>query len=111
MVASADIGDDDMAIVFDFHTLVFDAQCAHQLHATHLKPNQVIRVVNHAHLVRLRVTHSYGGVVMLEGLHEMNYSGLLCQTGLRFSPNDATPSLKSGVQRIRAFSRMARSRS
>src|SRR5450432_3209393 len=33
------------------------------------------------------------------------------QFGLRFSRNEARPSLKSGVQRIRAFSRMARSRS
>src|SRR5882762_5020112 len=111
MVAAAHVGDNDVAVVFDFHALVFDAQRAHQLHATHLKPNQVIRVIDHAHLVGLRVAHAYCSVVMLEGLHEIDYSGLLCQTGLRFSRNDASPSLKSGVQRMRAFSRMARSRS
>src|SRR5258707_924174 len=111
MVAAAHVGDNDVAVVFDFHALVFDAQRAHQLHATDLKPNQIIRVIDHAHLVGLRVAHAYCSVVMLEGLHEIDYSGLLCQTGLRFSRNDATPSLKSGVQRMRAFSRIARSRS
>src|SRR6266403_701959 len=111
VVAAAHVGDNDVAVVFDFHALVFDAQRAHQLHATDLKPNQIIRVIDHAHLVGLRVAHAYCSVVMLEGLHEIDYSGLLCQTGLRFSRNDATPSLKSGVQRMRAFSRMARSRS
>src|SRR6266403_1281157 len=111
VVAAAHVGDNDVAVVFDFHALVFDAQRAHQLHATHLKPNQIIRVIDHAHLVGLRVAHAYCSVVMLEGLHEIDYSGSVCQTGLRFSRNEATPSLKSGVQRMRAFSRMARSRS
>src|SRR5216683_4739116 len=111
VVAAAHVGDDDVAVVVDFHALVFDAQRAHQLHAPDFKPDQVIRVIDHAHLVGLRVTHTYCSVVMLEGLHEIDYSGLLCQTGLRFSRNDATPSLKSGVQRMRAFSRIARSRS
>src|ERR1700730_4615377 len=111
MVAAADVDDDDVAVVLNFHALVFDAQRAHHFHAADFKPNEVICVIDHAHLVRLCVAHSYRRVVMLVGLHDRDYSYLPCQTGLRFSRNDATPSLKSGVQRIRAFSRMARSRS
>src|SRR5260370_12937746 len=103
MVAAAHVGDNDVAVVFDFHALVFDTQRAHQLHATHLKPNQIIRVIDHAHLVGLRVAHAYCSVVMLEGLHEIDYSGLLCQTGLRFSRNQSSPSLNSGMQRMREF--------
>jgi hypothetical protein len=39
------------------------------------------------------------------------FSGSEGQMGLRFSRKEARPSWKSGVQRMRAFSRMARSRS
>src|SRR6267143_2304000 len=111
MVAAADVDHDDVTVVLDFHALVFDAESAHQFHAADFKPNEIVCVIDHAHLVRLRVAHSYRRVVMLVGLHVLAYSCLPCQTGLRFSRNDATPSLKSGVQRIRAFSRIARSRS
>src|ERR1700730_262906 len=111
VVVAAHVDNHDMAVVLDFHALVLDAPRAHQLYAANFEPNQVIRVVDHAHLIGFRVAHSYRRVVMLHGLHDPDYSGLPCQIGLRFSRKEATPSLKSGVQRIRAFSRIARSRS
>src|SRR6266436_8619225 len=111
MIPAAQIRDDNLAIVLDFHALIFDAQSPHQLHAADLKPHQVICVIDDAHLVGFRVAHTNSHVVVFDHPHFRSYSGSPCQTGLRFSRNEATPSLKSGVHRIRAFSRIARSRS
>src|SRR5205814_8004540 len=98
------------AVIFFFHLFVFHAQRAHQLHAAHFKPNQKVRVIHNSHLVRFRVTHAHFCIVIFQHSNLSGYSGFPCHTGLRFSRNEASPSLKAGAQRMRAFSRMARSR-
>src|SRR5438552_6746840 len=87
-------------------------------------------MVHHAHLVGFSVTNTDDRIVkfhsrssastinnrflvapllgMTTAEHEV-YSSF--QTGFRFSRNEAIPSLKSGVQRMRAFSSTARSMS
>src|SRR6266446_6105395 len=111
VIPAVQIRYDDVAIVFHFHALVFDPQRADQLGAPHLEPDQIVRVVHHAHLVRLGITHSYDRIMKFNHSHAGYFSRSPCHTGLRFSRNDARPSLKSGVQRIRAFSKIARSKS
>src|SRR6266849_8462070 len=111
MVTAVRVGHHDVAIVFHFHALVFDPQRANQLGAPHLEPDQIVRVIHHAHLVRLGITHSYDRIMKFNHSHVGYFSRSLCHTGLRFSRNDARPSLKSGVQRMRAFSKIARSKS
>src|SRR5216684_5649546 len=111
MVPAVRIGHHNVAIVFNFHAFVLDAQRAHQLDAADLEPDQKIRVINHAHLIRLRVAHANYRVMIFNHSHVPYFSESPCQTGLRFSRNEASPSWKSGVQRMRAFSRMARSKS
>src|SRR5215472_6717922 len=111
MVAAAGVRHHNAAVVFLFHLFVFNAQRAHQLDAAHFKPDEKVRVIHDSHLVGFRIAHAHFCVVIFEHATLSVYSGLPCQTGLRFSRNEAKPSLKSGVQRMRAFSRMARSRS
>src|SRR6267142_5726954 len=68
-------------------------------------------MVNDTHLIRLRVAHAHHHIMIFHHSHIPYFSDSPCQTGLRFSRNEARPSWKSGVQRMRAFSRMARSKS
>src|SRR5581483_7674 len=49
------------ASIRDFHFFVSEAELAKQLYATNLKPDQIVRVVDHAHLVGLGVTHPQTG--------------------------------------------------
>src|SRR5690349_1566051 len=111
MIAAVHVGHHNAAVIFLFHFFVFHAQRAHQLHAAYFKPDQKVGVIDDSHLVRFGITHAHFCIVIFEHSNLSVYSGLPCQTGLRFSRNEARPSLKSGVQRMRAFSRMARSRS
>src|SRR6266481_3642605 len=107
-IPATGFGYHDVAVIFGFHLLVFEAERAHQFDAADFKPDQVVGVIDHAHLIGFGVPHSNRRVVIrLAGIE--SHSSF--QTGLRFSRNDATPSLKSPVQRMRAFSSTARSRS
>src|SRR5216684_8051957 len=111
MIPAVRVSDHDAAVVLGFHALVLETQRAHQLDAADLEPDQKIRVINHAHLIGLRVAHAHHRVMIFNHSHVPYFSDSPCQTGLRFSRNEARPSWKSGVQRMRAFSRMARSKS
>src|SRR6266852_3845246 len=64
MIPAVRIGNHDVAVVFDLHALVFDPQCADQLDAADLEPHQIIRVIDHAHLIRLRVAHAHHRVMI-----------------------------------------------
>jgi Cytochrome c len=71
-----------------------------------------------ATLVGCGVAHARDGIVISISalrdslsLCDAHSSMSPCHCGLRFSRKNASPSLKSGVARMRAFSRIARSRS
>ena len=49
--------------VLVFHVAIVEAQRLAQLHAPHLHPDQVVRVVDHAHAVGFGVTHAEPGFV------------------------------------------------
>src|SRR5229473_3367668 len=111
MITTVHVGYHNVAVILFFHLFVFHAERPHQLNAAHLEPHQKVRVIHHAHLVRLRITDAHFCIMIFEHSNLSAYSGLPCQTGLRFTRKEARPSLKSGVQRMRAFSKTARSRS
>src|SRR2546422_6902350 len=146
-VAAVRLGYHNVAVVFHLHLLVGESQLPEQLDAPHFKPDEEIRVVHHAELVRFGVAHAHRSLVNLfhesaesiksskrrgmpqgprprgqakhRRMHrhdrrasapEVISSGTLylpCQEGLRFSRNEARPSRKSAVVRMRAFSSMA----
>ncbi len=48
----------DTAPIFALHRLVIQPHLPDQLHAPHLEPDQVVRVIDDAHLIGLRVAHA-----------------------------------------------------
>jgi len=66
MIPAVRIGNHDAAVILDFHAFVLNTQCAHQFDASDLKPDQVICVVHHAHLIRLRVAHAHRCVMIFD---------------------------------------------
>jgi hypothetical protein len=65
-IAAMSFGDDDVAIVGDFHGFVFNAEGANQFHSADFKPDEIVGVVYNAHLVGFGVTHANAGVVILK---------------------------------------------
>ena len=61
LVAAVRFGNDDEAVVFDFHSLVFESELAAKLDAADFEPGEVISVVDDAHLVGFGVAHAHGG--------------------------------------------------
>src|SRR5215813_1152018 len=89
-----------MTVVFFLHGPIFQAHLPHQLHAAHFEPDSEVRMIDHAHVVGFRVADAQPG-----------FAGncyLVVHLALRFSRKLVTPSLKSAVWRMAAFSWMAR---
>src|SRR2546426_204412 len=57
-VAAVRLGYHNVAVVFQLHLLVGKPQLPEQLDAPHFKPDEEIRVVHHAELVRFGVAHA-----------------------------------------------------
>src|SRR5262249_8815232 len=102
-VAANGFGDGDEAVFLAFHVAVGEAQLAHEFDTANFEPDQMVRMVDHTHLIGLGITHAKLGLVN----HQVVANHLPLQTGLRFSRNEATPSRKSAVVRMRALSSMA----
>src|SRR5450631_3877974 len=54
-VAAAGIDYSDEAVVFALHIFIAEAELAKEFHPSHFKPNEVIGVINNAHLVGFSV--------------------------------------------------------
>src|SRR5215469_12048452 len=89
-----------MTVVFFLHSPILQTELAHQLHAPNFKPDGEVRVIHHAHVVGFRVADAQ------PGLARRHY--FVVHLGLRLSRKLVTPSLKSAVWRMAAFSWMAR---
>src|SRR5882672_4946612 len=113
LVAATRVNNGDEAIVFALHFLVGEAELAQQFDAANLEPDEMIRVIDDAHLVSLGVADADAGFIDRVGRIGGRGRRLLAHRpvhfGLRFSRNDVTPSRKSAVARIAAFSRTAAS--
>src|SRR5262245_29776524 len=89
-----------MAVVILFHGAILQAKLPHEFHAAHLKPDGKVRVIDHAHVVGLGIAYAE------PGLADDIY--FVVHFGFRFSRKLVTPSLKSAVWRMAAFSSIAR---
>src|SRR5579863_3654241 len=99
-VAALYFGDCDEPALVTFHVAVGETHLAHEFHASNFKPDQMVRMVDHSHLVGFGVAHAQPCFIpcMMVRAH------LPVHTGLRFSRNDEIPSRKSAVPRMAAFS-------
>src|SRR5271154_1463241 len=118
------IGDHDVTVILAFHFFIFKSQLAAQIHAAHFEPGEIIAVVHHSHLVRFGVAHTNCSFAVFHNCLG-NCSGRqkvapACEAdsrrrrthcpvhlGWRFSRNEASPSRKSSVARMSAFSLVA----
>src|SRR5215469_10700722 len=58
----------DVAVVLLLHQAVLKAELAQEFDSSNLEPDNVIRMVNHAHLVGLRVAHANMGLTDVIGI-------------------------------------------
>jgi len=65
-IAASNVRYDDIRVIVYFHLLVVETQRAHEFNAANLEPDQVIGVVNDAHLVGFGVADANGFIVMSE---------------------------------------------
>src|SRR6185436_1203015 len=105
-VAAAGIDYGNEASVMLFHVAIRKPQLAQQFDPSNFKPDEVVGMVNHAHLIGFSVAHSQSALADYRFAHSLG-AHLPLQRGLRFSKNDETPSRKSSVVRMRALSSMA----
>src|SRR6266478_6188801 len=103
LVAAACVHHGNEAFVIPLHVAVSKSQLTHQFHASDFKPDEVIGMIDHSHLIGLGVAHPQPALadyarVITPSAH------LPLHRGLRFSRNDVMPSRKSAVVRIRALS-------
>ena len=56
------IGDDDVAVIFQLHFLVIEAEPAAPLDAADFKPSEKIRVINHSHLIGFSIPNADGSL-------------------------------------------------
>src|SRR5262249_31593521 len=66
--AATDFSHCYVAIIFLLHQAIFKAELAEQLDSSDLEPDNVIRVINHTHLVRFRVAHADMGFTDVIGI-------------------------------------------
>src|SRR5579884_3184360 len=89
-VTASRINYGDKATVVSLHFAIRKPESPHQLHAADFKPDKIVRVIDHTHLVGLRIAHTKPHLVRVP-------AHLPLQRGLRFSRNEVTPSRKSSV--------------
>src|ERR1700674_626669 len=95
VIPAVRVSNHDPAVVLDLHSLVLEAQRAHQFHAADLEPDQVIRVVDHAHLIRLRVAYAHHRIMIFN--HRLSSCLAIEPTGAL--PAAANRALKSTPMR------------
>src|ERR1700688_1202983 len=115
LVAALRIDDRDEAIVFALHIFIAEAKLPHQFNPSNFEPDEVIGMVDDAHLVGFGIAHADASFIhRLRALPVDRHRGVEAahrpvHLGLRFSRNDSIPSRKSALSRMPAFSRMAAS--
>jgi len=66
VIAAMGVGDDDEGVVVEFHAFVVEAEGAHEFDAADFEPDEVVGMVDDAHLIGFGVTDADGKVVMGE---------------------------------------------
>src|SRR5208337_1390820 len=117
LVAALGIDYGDEAAVFTLHIFVAEAELAQEFYPSHLKPDEVIGVIDDAHLVGLGIADADASFIHgrcrllghIDGHRCMRPVHRPVHFGLRISRNDSIPSRKSALSRMAAFSRTAAS--
>ena len=80
---------------FSLHVSIRKSHLPHEFHAAYLEPDEMVRMVSHAHLVGFGVTHPQADFI--DHRNEFLPPCFTCplHCGLRFSRNDEMPSRKS----------------
>src|SRR5208282_3322496 len=112
LVAALGIDHGDKAIVFKLHFFVAEAELAQEFDTSHFKPDEMIGVIDDAHLVGFCIADADSSLIRCRCrgrflIYETAHRPV--HFGLRFSRNDSMPSRKSALWRMPAFSRMAAS--
>src|SRR5690349_13212869 len=106
LVAATSVDHRNEAVVLPLHVTVGKTQLAHIFHAPDLKPDEVIGMIDHPHLIGLGIAHPQPALAHNPCLISTRAHWPL-QRGLRFSRNEVMPSRKSAVVRMRALSCIA----
>src|ERR1700733_9786133 len=89
LVAAARIYDGDATSIVLFHIAIGKADLPQEFHAANLEPDEMVGVIDDAHLVSFRVAHADTSLAYWRGFLR-THSPL--HRGLRFSRNDEMPS-------------------
>src|SRR5579862_5306551 len=111
-IAALRVDDRDTAVVFALHVFIAEAKLAKKFYAAYFEPDEMIRVIDDAHLVGFSIADadaSFADCCLPIQLSIQRTSHRPVHFGLRFSRNDSMPSRKSSLSRIPAFSRTAAS--
>src|SRR6202795_391071 len=115
LVAAAGIDYGNEAVVFALHVFIAEAELAKEFHASHFKPDEMIGVIDDAHLICFGIADANASLIYDRGIFSIDrYRSVTpahrpVHFGLRFSRNASIPSRKSALSRMPAFSRMAAS--
>src|ERR1039458_168829 len=117
LVAALGIDYGDEAVVFALHIFIAEAELAEEFHTSHFKPDEMIGVIDDAHLVGFGIAGADASFIHRRCCYLIYIDRHRCigpvhrpvHFGLRFSRNDSIPSRKSELSRMPAFSRMAAS--
>src|ERR1700677_4414642 len=91
LIAAAGINHGDAVAIFLLHVAIGKTELPQQFDPADFEPHKVIGVINHAHLVRLRVSHPHAGLTHHWMMVRSSAHSAL-QRGFRFSRNEEMPS-------------------
>src|SRR5215467_5394065 len=114
LVPATRIDNGDVTVLLLLQLAIRETEVTQELDPADFEPDEIIRVIDHSHLVGFSVAHAQSDLGNASRFHRSlgfcrHDSHCPLQSGLRFSRNELTPSRKSAVCRMRAFSSIARS--
>src|SRR5437588_2306187 len=102
-ITAACIHHRDVALLDALHIAIGKSQLPQQFYPPNFKPHEVVGMIDHTHLVGLRITDAQPRLIhrgMIVGAGRLHCE---LQRGLRFSRKEVIPSRKSAVPRMPAF--------
>src|SRR5438552_15669038 len=97
LVAATRVHDRNKATVILLHLAIRKSEVPQQFDPPDLEPDEMVRMIDDPHLVSFGIAHAQPHLAPA-------IAHLPLQRGFRFSRNEVTPSRKSAVWRIWAFS-------
>src|SRR4029077_2116421 len=110
LVAALGIDYGDEAVFFPLHIFIAEAKLAEEFDTSHFKPDEMIGVIDDAHLVGFGISDADAGFIDCRRIFFTDRHRSVMPAhrpvhfGLRFSRNASIPSRKSALSRMPAFS-------